>query len=168
MGLRINTNIASLTAQKNLSRSQLALERSRWQADPAGWPYPLATYLDLITVEPVTVRMPAGEFKLRTSEYQREDRPDWRIYGGYLFIANGETTPWPERVRLLAFQLKEKYAYYAKVQFTMYAAADVETDDFVELVSDLLAELLPELMRCLPDWAEVESWSHAPSTNLDE
>ncbi len=28
MGLRINTNVASLTAQKNLSRSQLALERS--------------------------------------------------------------------------------------------------------------------------------------------
>ena len=28
MGLRINTNLASLTAQKNLGRSQLALERS--------------------------------------------------------------------------------------------------------------------------------------------
>ncbi len=112
--------------------------------------------------------MPKKKFQLRTQEFRIKHRPEMPIYAGYLFIANGETTPWPGRVRSFAFRLREKYAYYAKLQVTMYAAEDVEPDDFVELVSDLLSELLPELMRCLPDWAEVESWSHAPSTHLDE
>ncbi len=156
---------AGLRLQTLPENYPLALERSRWQADPAGLPYPLATYLDLITGERVTVRMPAGEFKLRVSEYQREDRPDWRIYGGYLFIANGRTTATPERIRLLAFRKSEKHAYYCKVQFIAWGGREFEVQPFLDQVSDLLSELLPELMRCLPDWAEVQGRSvPRPST----
>jgi hypothetical protein len=143
----------------------LALEQSDWQEDPAGLPYPLLKYADLISGGLVTVRMPAGEFKLRTSEFQREDRPEARIYGGYLFIANGRTTATPERIRLLAFKKSEKHAYYCKVQFIAVGGRELEVQPFLDQVSDLLSELLPELMRCLPDWAEVQGRSMArPST----
>lgn len=166
--------VAGLVKMGLPTNLDLHVDRTDWREDPEdanvrrGERYPILTFSHHVTGRPVTVHMPNEKFQLRTQEFRIKHRPDMPIYAGYLFIANGKTTPWPERVRLLAFQLKEKYAYYAKVQFTMYAAADIEPDDFVKLVSDLLAELLPELMRCLPDWAEVESWSHAPSTNLDE
>jgi hypothetical protein len=36
-------------------------------------------------------------------------------------------------------------------------------EEFAEAVADLAAELLPELMLCLPDWSEIESESAAPA-----
>ncbi len=143
----------------------LALDRNTWVLDPdrvnlrTGEPYWSYTYRDLVTAEPITVRMPFGEFRLRTSEYRMTKRPDIRIHAGYFFIANGQVTPFPDRVRRFAFDLTTRYAYYAKVQFTMYTVEDIGTEDFVETASDLLADLLPEVMRCLPDWAEVEAAS---------
>ncbi len=103
--------------------------------------------------------MPFGEFRLRSSEFSFPERSDRRMHAGYFFIANGETTPLPERVRTFAFDLTTRHAYYAKVQFTMYANAQTEQEQFVEAVSDLMVELLPELMRGLPDWSEVEKTS---------
>lgn len=157
---------AGLRPQTLPANYPLALERSRWQADPDGLPYPLAKYSDLITGKVITVRMPAGEFKLRTSEYQREDFPDARIYGGYLFIANGGTTATPEGIRLLAFKKSEKHAYYCKVQFIAWGGREFEVQTFLDQVSDLLCELLPELMRCLPDWAEVEGMVADPAVHM--
>ncbi|MHC4414836.1 MAG: exosortase-associated EpsI family protein [Planctomycetota bacterium] len=147
----------------------VALDRSGWEVDVkhvnlgSKEPYPVLTFRHHVTGQPVTVRMPIGDFKLRTTEFRASNHPDMRIYAGYLFIANGTTTPSPEKVRSFAFDLRTRYAYYAKVQFSMYVAADVEADAFADVASDLLAELLPELMRCLPDWAEVESWSRDAS-----
>ena len=89
--------------------------------------------------------------------------PDIRIYAGYFFIANGQTTPNPEGVRAFAFNLKTKYAYFAKIQFTMPAPEQMTREEFAEAVADLAAELLPELMLCLPDWSEIESESAAPA-----
>ena len=65
--------------------------------------------------------------------------------------------PTPEGVRKFAFDLTSRYAYYAKVQFLLAGSGDFDQDDFIEIVSGVLPELLPELMRCLPDWAIVES-----------
>ncbi len=152
----------------------LPLDRSGWSLDRehlnlrTGEPYPLVTYRHRVTDEAITVRMPVGGFELRTTEFRKADRPDRRIYAGYFFIANGETTPWPERVRSFAFDLKTRYAYYAKVQFTTEVPEDYESRKFTEMVSDLLAPLLPELMDCLPDWAEVEAASsRQPSSPED-
>ena len=143
----------------------LQIDRGGWQLDrgPVNLrfkePYWMYTYRHRITGQPVTVRMPFGEFRLRSSEFSFPQRSELRLHAGYFFIANGETTPLPERVRRFAFDLTTRHAYYAKVQFTMYATAEIEQEQFVESVSDLMVELLPELMRCLPDWSEVEKRS---------
>ena len=146
----------------------LPIDRSSWRPDPqrvnldTGKPYPVVTFQDrVLEGRTHTVRMPIGEFKLRTTEFRDGANPDLRIYAGYFFIANGQTTPIPEGVRAFAFNLKTKYAYFAKIQFTMYAPEQLSREEFAEVVADLAAELLPELMLCLPDWSEIESESAA-------
>ncbi len=143
----------------------LPLDRTGWVADAehtnrgTGEQYPLLTYAHHVTGDDITVRMPVGEFKLRTSEFLGGEQLDQRIIAGYFFIANGRTTPWPEGVRKFAFDLSTEYAYYAKIQFTMVAGADATLEEFVATVADLADEILPDLMWCLPDWAEVELMS---------
>lgn len=141
----------------------LSLDVSNWTIDRehtnvrSGKPYHIMWYRDLITNKPIPLRMPLGDFELRTSEFSSKDMPGARIYAGYFFIANGQLTAFPEGVRKYAFDLSVPYAYYAKIQFLTVGSGSFESEDFVELVSEFLPELLPELMRCLPDWAEVES-----------
>ena len=122
-----------------------------------GRPYPVVIHYDRVTGKPVRVRMPIGDFQLRTTEFGSEENQRLRVYAGYFFIANGETMPNPLDVRKFAFDLTSRYAYYAKVQFLLAGSSDLDQDDFVEIVSGVLPDLLPELMRCLPDWATVES-----------
>ena len=148
--------------------TDLNVDRSDWIPSDllnrrTGDPYPMYTFTQSITGRPVTVHMPIGNFRLRTTEFRRKGRPNERLYAGYFFIANDYTTPRPERVRWFAFDLTTRYAYFTKIQFTMLAPESVERWEYVDLVSDLLNDLLPELMRCLPDWAEVESRSQERS-----
>ncbi|MCA9288012.1 MAG: exosortase-associated EpsI family protein, partial [Phycisphaerales bacterium] len=76
------------------------------------------------------------------------------VYAGYFFVANGGTTASAEGVRLLAFRLEDDYAYYLKVQVTSGSVgSEAELRD---AASGLLGELLGEIMRCAPDWVEVE------------
>jgi hypothetical protein len=135
----------------------LPVDRSAWQPDPAGGVYPLLTFRHHITGSAVAVHMPPEEFQIRTTEFRASKRPTDRIFAGYFFIANGHTTPTPERVRMLAFDLHSRYAYYAKVQFTMSAGPDASPADFAALAAGLCDDLLPQLMRCLPDWVDVQA-----------
>ena len=141
----------------------LVVADSEWQIDPehvnrrTGKPYPVLTYYDRVTGKSMRVRMPIGDFQLRTTEFGSEEHPELRVFAGYFFIANGETMPSPVGVRKFAFDLTTRYAYYAKVQFLLAGPKDFGRDDFIEAVSEVLADLLPELMRCLPDWVDVES-----------
>lgn len=102
-------------------------------------------------------RDPAS-IKLNVMEFVgKEGKP---LYAGYFFIANGGTVAKAEGVRLLAFDLTSTYAYYCKVQFTSSSFSNPE--DFVSASSKLLDELLPEIVRCLPDWVEVEQGTYPP------
>jgi hypothetical protein len=60
-------------------------------------------------------------------------------------------------VRVLAFRPSERFAYYCKVQLNMEGSLSFTQEQFLETASGFLSDFLPELMRCLPDWAEVES-----------
>ncbi len=143
----------------------LPLDHSGWRADPervhrkSGEPYPLLTFAGHVTGTPHTVRMPVGDFKLRTTEFRDGERPEDRIYAGYFFIANGQVTPRPEGVRKFAFDLTTRHAYFVKVQFTMLVPDETTKEGFAADVANLSNELLPELMLCLPEWAEIESRS---------
>lgn len=141
----------------------LHLDKSRWREDPqavnrkSDLPYPTFTFAHRITGRPLTVRMPLGEFRVRTTAFHMPAKPDEVVYAGFFFIANGHTTPDPVGVRMLAFDKTDKYAYYCKIMFTMAGDTTMNEERFVDAVSSLLDEVLPEIMRCLPDWAEVEA-----------
>jgi hypothetical protein len=156
---------AGYNARSTPVNMPLDLSRGRWGADPEaidsdGAPWPTLTYArttGIGTTEAVTVHMPTGDFELRTTEFSHGDHLDRRVYAGYLFLANGRIAVTPEEVKLLAFKRSERYAYYCKVQLTMHGDRDLTAEQFVARAADFLDALLPELMRCLPDWPEVQA-----------
>jgi hypothetical protein len=93
-----------------------------------------------------------NELKLRTFRFRDGNGRD--IYSGYFFIANGGVVARAEGVRLLAFDLRSKYAYYCKVQFTSTSVNSEQ--ELGEKAGSLLNELLPEIMRCVPPWQDVK------------
>lgn len=144
-------------------RMPLTIDKSAWRADPtlvhqsSGKPYFLATVTDSVTKRSSEVHLPVDEIVLSVTEFQEQSRPQARFIGGYLFVANGRATPSPYEVRDLAFSLTDKYAYYCKVQFSAeFPKAEGAYDRYREQVTDLLGQVLPHLMRTLPDWPEYE------------
>lgn len=112
------------------------------------------------------VRLPRDpqNIELRVSEFAADGLPGvpkgTKLYAGFFFIANGGTTPEAESVRLLAFDLKDEYAYYCKVQFT---SADVGSpEELAEQSASLLNDIMPDLMQCVPDWVEVQRGTYPP------
>lgn len=73
---------------------------------------------------------------------------------GYFFVANGGSVPNAEQVRLLAFDLKADYAYFLKIQVN--TASGETPEELAVLTASLLDDLFPEIMRCVPDWVEVD------------
>lgn len=138
----------------------MPIDREAWDIDPVheldGEAFRVQGSKNWLTGEQQLVRMPQGEFELRTTEFHDPKVPNSRIYAGYFFIANGRLTPEAGGVRILAYQPKDQYAYYCKVQFTLSGDKDLDADDFVEVTSGFLELMLTDLMRCLPDWAEVQ------------
>ncbi|MBC8203728.1 MAG: exosortase [Planctomycetes bacterium] len=120
-----------------------------------GQPFPYVRKLNKVTGIEEVVYMPLGDFEIRTTEFSHPDLGDDRVIAGYFFVANGKTTAYPERIRLLAFDPSSKYAYYCKVQFTIRGNAQFSIDEFCTIVSDLSSELMPNIMACLPDWVEI-------------
>ncbi len=109
------------------------------------------------------VNLPRGidDIGLRTSGYSIPRMGE--IYAGYFFIANGAIATSAEQVRLLAFDLSNDYAYYLKVQFNAAAGSQIDSpEELAEVSADLLSELLPDLMRCVPDWVEVSAGRYPP------
>ncbi|HIB50506.1 MAG TPA: exosortase [Phycisphaerales bacterium] len=133
----------------------LDIDQSTWSEDESeslgGIPY------RIIDEEEEIIRLPFGEFELRTTQFSHPQIGTDRVFAGYFFVANGKTTAYPERIRLLAFDRSSQYAYYCKIQFTIRGDRDFTTEQFVEIVSTFTSEMLPEIMECLPDWAELNA-----------
>ncbi|MEM8758463.1 MAG: exosortase-associated EpsI family protein, partial [Planctomycetota bacterium] len=151
----------------------LELDRSRWLPDPNA---PEGTE-PVFTARTSTkwsdsrgrrVRLPEGieNAAIRVSGY---DIPRvGRIFAGYFFVANGGTVASADGVRLLAFDLSEDYAFYLKVQINATESPRMQTrEDLVEASADLLDELLPDIMLCVPDWVEVAEGRY-PTAENDE
>jgi hypothetical protein len=112
------------------------------------------------------VRMPRGSgpedpIRMMVSEF-RGQADDRAVFAGYFFVANGGTVASAEGVRTLAFDLTSDYAYYLKVQ-TICGSVDSKAEH-AAVSASLIGELLPEIMRCVPDWIEVETGSY-PADN---
>jgi hypothetical protein len=103
------------------------------------------------------VPLPAGlapdkPLTLRVTEYA--DRSGRHMYFGYFFIANGGLATSAEEVRLQAFNLRNDYAYYLKVQFGSTDAQSPE--ELADIAGAFLGDMLGEVMTCVPDWVKVE------------
>lgn len=128
--------------------------------------YAQATVKELATRKDVIVNLPLGDIKMTASIFQNPKNPGQTWIGGYFFIANGSLTSSALAVRNLSFKLTDRYAYYCKVQFTYVVREqpEIAITMFDQLASDLLQSLLPQLMRSLPDWPELES--HSSTTTV--
>jgi len=147
-----------------------------WPVDDADWiedpdnlnrygePYKFDTFRHWVTGEQIEVRMPSLEpgetFELRVSELQHAKESEQRLFAGYCFLANNCFTPSPDGVRTFAFDQRDRFSYYCKVQFITAAHRNMDRTRFLELSADLMDNLLPEVMRCLPDWVEVTASEH--------
>ena len=120
-----------------------------------GISYPYVNKTNKVTGKDEIIHMPLGEFEIRTTEFSHPQLGDDHVFAGYFFVANGKTTAYPEKIRLLAFDPHSKYAYYCKIQFTIRGGQTFTIDDFQTIISDLSRELMPEIMACLPDWPEI-------------
>jgi hypothetical protein len=123
-----------------------------------GEAYPVAEVTDPVTRVTERVALPLGEPAMTLTTFQ--DRRVSRVeqLGGYFFIANGRCTPTTFGVRGLAFNMTDRFAYYCKVQLSArYAVGDAPSSvAFKAQSEDFLTQLLPQLMRRLPDWPAVE------------
>lgn len=157
-----------LTKSPGFTALAIPLDTSSWWNDPESDKV-IANHGNAADTEPYKmtrthsgefVRMPRGsydELKMNISQYWDQANPDYRIAAGYFFIANGGTTPFSSKVRLMAFRLTDEYAYYCKVQLTyIIPGASVTPENLAEVAGDLLSNLLPDIMLCLPDWYEIE------------
>jgi hypothetical protein len=147
----------------------LDVDKSNWRYDESvvnhrtGKPYPYVLHADPVRAGRISVvRMPIGEYRLRVTRFRHPDYADRSVYAGFFFIGNGRATASTTAVRALAFDRTDRFSYYCKIQFTKIGSQDMTADDFVASVSSLLSELLPEIMRCLPDWSEVEQSGNEP------
>lgn len=145
----------------------LPVDRSGWRPDPSAPEAARSTMFTTALRNEVgavvrDVRLPRdpGSLKLMVSEFQ-SPKGD-RSMSGYFFIANGGHVASAENVRLLSFKLQDSYAYYLKVQFSSGSATTAE--EFAAQAALLLNELFPDIMRCVPDWVEVENGSY-PADN---
>ncbi len=143
----------------------LKLDQSSWRPHPSppdGWSVMVARLPNEFSDapgSPVTLPRDADKISLRITEF-RAPKGEERLYGGYFFLANGGVCASAESVRSLAFELTEDYAYYCKVQISSGSVGTPE--EFGEQASSLLGELLPEIMRCVPDWVEVRQGLYPP------
>ncbi|MGP1310404.1 MAG: exosortase-associated EpsI family protein [Phycisphaerales bacterium] len=139
----------------------LPLDMDRYSVDPYLDPEKYGPIYTAATENFQTVRMPfdVERLKLRVTPFL-DQRTDRTVYAGYFFLANGGWAASANDVRGLAFDLQNDYAYYAKVQFTSW---DVESpEELGAVAADLLDELLPEIMRRVPDWIEVMEGRYPP------
>ena len=156
---------AGLNRLGNTTVIPIVLDKSEWTVDvndnvATGQAYNVTLVKHPITGEEQAVRLPVGDLELMTTVFEDPKRPDIRRVGGYFFIANGRLTASSFGVRSLAFNWTDEYAYYCKVQFTAVYQISRDGEKFLDAyiasVTELLQDLLPQVMRCLPDWSDIE------------
>lgn len=160
--------VGGLELTRNSEGSVVDIDRSAWRphADEGG-KYMVASVKDPVTAEIEQVTMPVGDVAMTTIEFQDPKQPTRRQVGGYFFIANGSTARTSYDVRSMAFNLTDRYAYYCKIQLTksgsVKGADDSLLEPFKNDASEILSGLMPQLMRCLPDWPTWEKRSREES-----
>lgn len=153
----------------------LGLDTTRWQQDPDVPEHLRSRVLRMRLPNESDapgsfVRTPRDAADLRLNTFGFLDTNQRPFFAGYFFIANGGWVARAEGVRLLSFNLNDYYAYYLKVQFTSFndpAFEPIDTgEELAQVAARFLDEMLPEIMRCVPDWIEVEAGRYPPDSGV--
>jgi hypothetical protein len=159
--------VGGLELTRNSEGAKLDIDRSAWEPLVRDGIEP-GRYMSVSVIDPVTadierVAMPLGDIVATTIEFQDPKYPQDRQVGGYFFIANGVAVASSYGVRQAAFNLRDRYAYYCKIQLTKRGKVAEPNGSLVEPftrdAADLLGGLIPHVMRCLPDWPTYEAKS---------
>ncbi|MEM7680379.1 MAG: exosortase/archaeosortase family protein [Planctomycetota bacterium] len=132
----------------------LDLDPADYTPAPDGQGY-LTTLDDGRTVRVPTLTIPATLFKYRP---EGAEEPQHVIF---FFAANGKFMASPNQVRAEGFNPTDQYSYYCKIEVQPMDIGDAELSE--QRVEDLLTEMLPEIMACLPDWTEVQAGAYPPA-----
>ncbi len=126
------------------------------------------------------VPLPGGTVPTTVVHFAQPSDPSQGYTVGYFFIANHSYTPTPEGVRLKAFNLFDRYAYYCKVEMLPGSGIEdaagqvrlvpnvADVDETRLIMTEFLSACLPEIMLCLPDWEAAnaaESGDAEPSSS---
>lgn len=168
--------VSGLELTRNSQGVEIGIDRSEWRPyeGPVAVeaPYFVAEVRDPITADIEWVTMPLGDIAATTIEFQDPKKPEERRVGGYFFIANGRAVSSSYGVRQAAFNLRDKYAYYCKIQLTKrgkVATPDGSLlDPFKADAAEILDELIPHVMRSLPDWPTYEEMSRGDREQAGE
>jgi len=123
----------------------------------------------------IDVHLPIGEAEITVVEAMYPKNQRITHVGGYFFIANNRYAARASGVKSIAYDPKERAAYYLKIQVTFQTetGADEATREYLPIVEDLLDELVPAVMQILPDWPTIEAdqrkgdelaWTTVPAT----
>ncbi len=156
--------VSGLELTRNSEGLVMEIDRSAWRKPvDASSRYLVTSLTDPVTADVEVVTMPLGDVALTTIEFQDPKRPQYRQVGGYCFIANGSMARTSYDVRSLAFNLTDRYAYYCKIQLstagTVKGADDSLLEPFRRDATELLSALVPQVMKCMPDWPSWENRS---------
>jgi hypothetical protein len=161
--------VGGMELTRNSEPRAIAIDRSAWKVQdfPGQKSYPVVDLVDPVTANIESVTMPLGDLVATTIEFQAPKDPSIRQVGGYFFIANGRLESNSYGVRQAAFNLTDRYAYYCKVQITkkgrVNGADESLVEPFTQDAAELLSLVLPEVMRCLPNWPDWEQKSSSSS-----
>ena len=162
---------AGITQSGESTPVPLHLDQSGWLLDEAASTqdrpiYTASTSRRWSDTRGKRVRLPQDieNVRIRTSKYLSQGGRE--LFAGYFFVANGGVAASAEEVRFLAFDLRNDYAFYLKVQFNSQTVSSY--DEFAAVSSSLLSELLPDLMLCVPDWVEVQNGRYPADRHANE
>lgn len=152
------------TIQSSPGPTPLPLDRSGWSVDDEAGSKSEPVYSVWSSDRVRRIRLPRGMERaalMCTNFEQGGNNGAKRVRtSGYFFLANGGICARAEDVRLLAFELKTEYAFFMKVQFSSELSGSAE--EMAQWSAELLGELLPDILKCVPDWHEVESGNYPP------
>jgi exosortase len=118
---------------------------------------PTIALADPLTDVVLDVHLPVGDQLFRHIEFSDPANPGVRIHAGYFFVANGRWRATPGGVKLAAFTGGDKHAYYCKVQLVAAGDEYYDTDAFLKQSEAFLTPMLPQIMRLVPDWPEIQA-----------
>jgi exosortase len=129
-----------------VSSTTLHVSGSRYRNENGQW-------LAASRLNPAGVRVPQTDIDTTVFTFASPEDRAFQSNVIYFFAANGKFLPTPERVRLQGFDPRDRYSYYCKIEVGVFGVGDHQAAN--DRVSAFLADMLPEIMACLPDWIEV-------------